>query len=197
MQTNDLVEVLALALENKEIKNGTFVTICTNTEVSMNKKNNPLISRDLRKITIYNNAQIGCDYKNIMDNAAKRCGNESDYQVQKNTGKGVFTVGKIISTNEKGKSYLHMYFYKKNNSFKKYHYYVLDGKIITEENEKEWALITSWDKAYKRSSEPCNKQVENGITDGNEIPLTLTISAENVVYIRQSNNVIFNREKSI
>ena len=139
MRTN-LFDTLA------NLSNGTFVRIAATTEVSMNKRNNPLANERVEKITIAT-LQFGCSYENCVNNRT-----EEEFKAE-GLPWGSWVEGmenKVIE--HKGEYYVRLY--EKKNDNRKVAYFV-NGERATEE---QIAIIKEFaKKSYSK------KQAEVGI----------------------------------
>lgn len=169
----------------KNLKKGSFVRVSMLTTPTMNKRNNPYYGR-VKKLTIISGASLGVDYAKLMQNAAKRSGNETEekYDVDKRYSKGVWVNGleKFVSVTNTGQKYLHIYMYQRTS--KRNVCYMLDGKIITQNNPL-FEQIAMWDKNYNKKPQACAKQAEYGVDD-TEIPMVITPLLENIIGIKQN-----------
>ena len=168
----------------KEVKKGAYLNVSAISEPKFSKKSG---FAGYVKCTIYKSCILGADYATQVENAAKRSGESvtSDYKVSTNTGKGTWINGLygLVTENEKGVRYLHVYL--KKCTKKVVTYISPEGEEFTQDNPLFEAIYMA-DPASKKSKSACPKQAAFGVSDEQAI-FVITPKLDNVIRIEQGN----------
>ena len=155
-------------------------TITTATEPKMNKTGNPFYGR-VQKISVYENAMLGCSYENIVNNRREAEGNTADFEAQAPKGKLIFNKFFYQSLKDESIFYLKIIFYKKQTSVKSS--YLVDGRAATDDEIKAFEVFMP---------KPSSSATHQGLEPENEVKIVAP-KIENVLLIKQGDKTIFER----
>lgn len=166
---------------SQELKSGQFgYTIITATEPRMNKTNNIYYGR-VKKISVYKNAMMGCNYGNIVNNRRESEGKTADFGAQAPKGKTIFNKFFYQSAKEPETFYLKIIFYKTQTKVESS--YLVDGRPATDQEIQE--IKTFMPK-------PSSAAPYQGLEEENEVKIVAP-KWDNVLQIKQGDKVIFER----
>lgn len=167
----------------KVANKGAFTNVVTFTIPKMNKS--AIYFGRVQKVTIYGSVKFGLDYSKLMKTLANKNGisQTEKYQVETNTGKGLWVDGleNIVTENDKGQRYFHLYLDKHSKITT---YYLLDGDTYISKEMPLFDKIYSEDYASRKVNEPCDKQKAYGVGDKGYVR-KITLKLENVKEIKQ------------
>lgn len=170
-----------IEIVSANLKAGQFgYTITTATEPKMNKTGNPFFGR-VQKISVYENAMLGCSYENIVNNRREGEGSNPDFEAQAPKGKLIFNRFFYQSLKDESTFYLKIIFYKSQTRVESS--YLVDGRPATTDEIN--AL-----KAFM--PKPSSSAAHQGLEAENEVKIVAP-KWENVLLIKQGDKTIFER----
>ena len=170
---------------NAKVKKGTFgIEVQTITDVRMNKTANPYLGR-VTKITTWRNAQLGVNYANAVNAQLQRVVGEGagTYVAEKARGMHEYDDFFMQSDKNEEQFYLSIIIYKK--ATKAESIVLLDGKPCTSEEREQIRAFET-----KKNYNGIKKQEEAGLNVEEQRDIR-RVKIENVVYIRQGANMIY------
>lgn len=160
----------------KNLKNGAYMVVCTETEPKMLKTNNPFVGR-VKKVSAYAGVRTGVDYAICVANAIERATSEcTDFVADAPKGMQWDTFPKIL----KGiKDPNQMYFrISIDKSTVTKSVWFIDGRVAT---DAEVADIKKFLPAISSSA----KQAAAGLVNESEQIQVRSIKFQNILYVKQ------------
>lgn len=159
-------------------KRGQFgVTLVTATEPTMRKTANPFIGRVV-KLTTTENAHIGVSYESKVNNRLPE--GAEPYQVSKASGQTYCNEFLNVSDKNPNQFYLRVGYTHASKAVSEFY---VDGRPATADEVQQI-------KSFCPAPKPCQKQINAGVTE--EVTWR-TIKVENVVEIRQGENLLYHQ----
>lgn len=166
------------------MRKATFgVQIITETEPSMRKTNNPFVGR-VTKVTTYNNAMLGIDYQNAVNNRLERKGLANDYQSEAPKGKKRYNAFFYQSLANEDIFYLKIGIYKNTTC---HSILFLDGQPAKPEE------IEAIKPFIQSKSSNVQKQQDAGLNE-NEQYRIVAPKAQNVLQIKLGERIVYQRD---